>query len=499
MLALTNGTIATSKWDGAVYRYRIQNLLFVTTLVAFTCVLRAHSDSNADQLSVIPAAQSEKPTGKFAYQGVGGCAAMACHHQNGPKGSSRSEYSTWAGSDKHSQAYAVLFDEWAQTIERNYRRLPDLKLAKAYEDQLCLKCHVHPEIATANFSDRFSHNDGVGCENCHGPAEGWLTLHYRSDWKDKPSAEKASLGFRDLKDLNVRSQSCVACHVGAPGMEVDHDLIAAGHPRLAFEFAGYHALMPRHWKETGRNAQPDFEARAWTIGQLTTAKASLTLLADRAARAASSQTSKKQPWPEFAEYDCFACHHDLKSNTKTAQRPQSSRAVGTLPWGDWYFSSATSVFARQSGDSKDISHLLSLRSMLEQPYPDPAGVEKHAKACIEKLNAALESANKANYDQAAVEQIFAELAKSSPVGWPQSTSWDSATQTYLGLAAIHASLHEMKKGFNPELKQSIEQYGKLLDRSFPKLPRGRATSPRDFDFEKARQQREQIDRQRATR
>ncbi len=30
-------------------------------------------------------------------------------------------------------------------------------------------------------------------------------------------------------------------------MEVDHDLIAAGHPALRFEFATYFANLPPHW------------------------------------------------------------------------------------------------------------------------------------------------------------------------------------------------------------------------------------------------------------
>ena len=37
-------------------------------------------------------------------QGVGSCSAAACHGYNGPKGSKGSEYTTWAGPDKHSRA-----------------------------------------------------------------------------------------------------------------------------------------------------------------------------------------------------------------------------------------------------------------------------------------------------------------------------------------------------------------------------------------------------------
>src|SRR5207253_2017930 len=96
------------------------------------------------------------------------------------------------------------------------------------------------------------------------------------------------------------------CHVGGPSedgrppRDVDHDLIAAGHPRLEFEFSGSLANLPAHWSEKGRNAAPDFPARAWAIGQVASAGAALELLGDRA-RAAEQQSGR---WPEFSEYDC---------------------------------------------------------------------------------------------------------------------------------------------------------------------------------------------------
>src|SRR5947209_700387 len=45
------------------------------------------------------------------YQGTASCSSMACHHFNGAEGSARSEYSTWAGADKHSQAFNVLSND----------------------------------------------------------------------------------------------------------------------------------------------------------------------------------------------------------------------------------------------------------------------------------------------------------------------------------------------------------------------------------------------------
>jgi hypothetical protein len=50
----------------------------------------------------------------------------------------------------------------------------------------------------------------------------------------------------------------------------------------------------------------DFEARAWLLGQVVSAKAALDLLKYRA------DPEHGKPWPEFAEYGCFACHHNLQ-------------------------------------------------------------------------------------------------------------------------------------------------------------------------------------------
>src|SRR5207237_7361286 len=66
------------------------------------------------------------------------------------------------------------------------------------------------------------------------------------------------------------------------------------------------------------------------------AQAAAELLADRARH--SSEPQSGGPWPEFAEYSCYACHHDL-SQPSARQKPQhfAGRKLGSLPWGSWYF------------------------------------------------------------------------------------------------------------------------------------------------------------------
>jgi hypothetical protein len=67
--------------------------------------------------------------------------------------------------------------------------------------------------------------------------------------------------MRDLKNLYVRANTCVACH-----QNIDPEIRAAGHPELIFEMDGQSVTMPRHWRETNSSAQ------IWFVGQAVAAR-----------------------------------------------------------------------------------------------------------------------------------------------------------------------------------------------------------------------------------
>src|SRR5262249_30603804 len=155
-------------------------------------------------------------------------------------------FSTWASHDPHARAYRVLHDDRSARIVRNL--YPDKKDVKAWETEICLRCHASYSGPEQKKGERFFLSDGVGCESCHGPAEKWLTNHYRNGFAGLSDEEKARYGMRPLKDLAHRARLCAECHVGESlDRQVNHDLMAGGHPRLVFELAGYHAMYPRHW------------------------------------------------------------------------------------------------------------------------------------------------------------------------------------------------------------------------------------------------------------
>jgi hypothetical protein len=63
--------------------------------------------------------------------------------------------------------------------------------------------------------------------------------------------------MRDLQNLYVRANTCVACH-----QNLDADILAAGHPELRFELDGQAVAEPKHWAD-----EPGTGAKAWLVGQ----------------------------------------------------------------------------------------------------------------------------------------------------------------------------------------------------------------------------------------
>ena len=68
---------------------------------------------------------------------------------------------------------------------------------------------------------------------------------------------RVTAGMRDLRNLYVRANSCVACH-----QNLDADLLAAGHPELRFELDGQSVAEPRHWQDPAGTG-----AKTWLVGQ----------------------------------------------------------------------------------------------------------------------------------------------------------------------------------------------------------------------------------------
>jgi hypothetical protein len=283
---------------------------------------------------VAPAAAADRVVG------AAGCSGIACHGNpvaglvpDSPWGTEdrdldrwRSSSTVWRCYDPHARAYALLSNELSQDIMKRLKAGQD-----ATTDVRCLACHTNPRVAAVVKSPL--HADGVGCEGCHGDAGRWLGPH--AGWTpatNRPAAYRA-VGMTALFDPAVRAETCAGCHVGSPAgpntplRDVTHELIAAGHPRLTFDYATYLRALPPHWAEkdraAGRLRAPSELANHWLVGRAAGAAAAFDLLAARAA---------SEGWPELAEFDCYACHHNLSAGG-WPPRARNGRP-GSLRWND---------------------------------------------------------------------------------------------------------------------------------------------------------------------
>jgi hypothetical protein len=423
------------------------------------------------------------------YVGAGGCAAAACHGDATASASPswKNSYSRWISQrDPHSIAYAVLKSDASKRIlwlldggQPDSKAAQDKPWSNAapHRDNRCLTCHsITPDAHTVLPESLLA--DGVSCEGCHGPADSWVASHTTVGWlADGPKRyrlvdhpqEVARQGGRaaadarmwNTKDPVSRANVCVRCHVGGPDRDVNHDLIAAGHPRLNFEYQAFMANLPRHWNdnrdrerlqsEPQSTATPpaDYEARLWAIGQVASARAALGLLKERARRSIRTQSTgvpeevpsvpawRQGPiapaWPELSEYSCYSCHHDIKGpRTATSGR---KRPLGSLPWGTWYFSGLQGKLFSPSGSGLPslASAVDPVRQAMEKPVALPKEIADQLATAEDLSNSAAESPGK-RLSLAQIDRWLKALGE-----LPPPETWDEATQRYLALSAFATS------------------------------------------------------------
>jgi hypothetical protein len=259
------------------------------------------------------AADSAEPS---KYTGPGSCSSPSCHGGVQPRDQNsvlQNEYSTWVVRDKHAHAFSNLTNPVGTRIAK-IMGLPSPDTAPR-----CLACHAL-DVPADQRARTFDLTDGVGCENCHGPASAWLGPHTTRGWKYERSIE---LGLYDTRDLVKRTEKCLTCHLGTPEKTVDHELIAAGHPDLYFELDSFMSVMPPHWKEV--DTDPWFAVRAMAVGQAVQLREQLRRVA---------RESQGGIWPEYAELDCFACHHNLTAakDSWRQERGYPGRRPGNPPF-----------------------------------------------------------------------------------------------------------------------------------------------------------------------
>lgn len=321
------------------------------------------------------------------YVGVASCANSGCHGSTVPLNAQRvrqDEYYTWLHSDRHAGAYNVLFNALSARVAKNMR----LK-AKPYQEKLCLDCHS-TNVPKGLISGRIDLEDGVQCEACHGPAGGWRDEHVQEGWTH---AQSVARGMTDQRDLRVRAHVCNHCHVGAAGREVDHELIASGHPQLAFELDNYTETMPAHW-----NPNETHGVRAWATGQAMALRDSLGNLARHA---------RGEKWPEFSDMSCENCHHALRG-TARQERGWPGRA-GLPAWSPQRWA-VTRLIVQRAAPSSSLDEAIATVAARVSRMNDAAAVASAADEARKLVEADLPRIDALRWSDADVRAMIETVA-----------------------------------------------------------------------------------------
>jgi hypothetical protein len=131
---------------------------------------------------------------------VGSTACKMCHNAE----KVGKQYAKWEATP-HAKAFKVL-----QTPEADKVAADRGSKTKAAETPECLGCHVSGQsVAGAEFDAKYSKEEGVSCEACHGAGAGYKTLHMKKENLDK--AKAAGMLLPNIADGSAE-KLCVTCH-----------------------------------------------------------------------------------------------------------------------------------------------------------------------------------------------------------------------------------------------------------------------------------------------
>ena len=450
-------------------------------------------------LAVRPAAAQEqenpgpKPAaGKLTpiYVGVGGCKNAGCHGGGAPAESWKEagftlicrcdEYTRWIEHDKHADAYKVLLGERG-------RRMEKVLGYEVTKDRRCMSCHAaaieDAALAKRSRAAGYKPEEGVNCAVCHGPYREWVRMHGSqidlADWRALTRKQKQEqYGMTDLWDPVTRTKLCASCHVGnaKEGKEVTHDMYAAGHPPLpGFEAAMFCDEMPRHWqtlrekdskelwKEQGYDGKTREQTQLLLVGSAVGLGESLRLIA--------AQASKGEGDPELAMFDCYSCHHDIRSPSWRQARPPLGK-VGRVPMRTWPIDLVRLAVRHLAKDdagaegelAKLDAHVAALqKAFTAKQLGDAPRIVEEATAFAGWADQLAAELLKTPVDEAATKRLLALL----PATFARAAlDFDSARQVAWGYEVLSRDLGA-GKGKPPAALAELEKYLDL------RLPRGR--------------------------
>ncbi|HEX7873384.1 MAG TPA: multiheme c-type cytochrome, partial [Sphingobium sp.] len=320
------------RWGAQLDRLRLAAFAVMAAILAVVAIAAPWgeaADAAATGGNAVPAGVFAPAGGRGGHNGVASCAGSTCHGRLEGDGKvvRQDELLRWqepsTPGGAHSRAFAVLRGTRGRQIADT------LGIGDPGAAPMCLGCHS--TRATSARVPKYLTSDGVGCEACHGGSEGWISSHY--DTKASHASNVAK-GMIPLDQPQARAAVCLDCHFGSAGegQFVTHRIMAAGHPRIAFELDLFSTLQ-QHWNEDADYLQrkPRVDGVAmWATGQAMALQRALTLY--------SGPHGTEGVFPEFTFFDCHSCHrriYDQADRVKTWEaNPGRPIPAGMPPFND---------------------------------------------------------------------------------------------------------------------------------------------------------------------
>jgi len=233
------------------------------------------------------------------YTSMARCNTKDCHGADAAKGSpGLNEYTVWKAKDPHAKAFTTLYKGPSKAMGAA------MGIAKVFESPKCLGCHTKVvPLDQVAAGQKWSVQNGVSCEVCHGPGEKWIDPHATPKEKDWSHEKSVAVGMIDLREATAWAAQCASCH-----LQIEHDMVTAGHPRLHFELVDYNDRTGAHWKtEKHPSMEPGFDARAWTTGQVVSLAEALRNLG-KSVKAGAPENRLKEAREQAAAYASLLKH-----------------------------------------------------------------------------------------------------------------------------------------------------------------------------------------------
>ena len=399
---------------------------------------------------------------KQVHQGVASCANSVCHGAVIPHINSNiahTEYTVWTRKDPHARTYRDMFRKDYLAITRK------LGLEAPHLEPTCLACHAS-NIPAQYQGTKFSMNDGIGCETCHGGAEKYLATH--TD-KDATRAKNIANGLYPTDNIIERTRLCLSCHYGTSDQFVTHKIMGAGHPRISFELDTFTELLDPHviFDADYSARKPVYShVKMWALGQAVASQSMLSLLEDKHLHAAGL-------FPELSLFDCHSCHHPMSQQT-WQEKESTGLGPGSVPLNDsslLMLSMVLQVIDPALGERLTNT----LTALHKASNASPWETKKRAGELREIVKTAIAVVDRHRFSPAQTVALTNALLASGIAG--EYRDYIAAEQCVMGIGALIAAWNDIKP-FDAATNNMI---GNLMQGLYESVANDESFVPREFE------------------